>query len=587
LIQRQKLALFQRHNPAATEAWHVKSLFPQVAMTPSCERILRRFECFLATESLTGPGHLVLALLMEESLGSKCLNDLGISIGSIADGCIGEDPARTAMALIETDDVSPEVLAFSTGSKPDGSIQAPQWCNSLLERARAMARRSPGGGELSSELLLQAMVELDGPLKDLLRKPGVTLAAVMAELGPELSVDRTLQVDFELTFDEPTPAPRSTSRDSGESQRVLALIDANLNRAREGLRVLEDFARFVRRDLSATTAIKQLRHDLVSAELAFRSEYPAAFNHRDTTADAGTTVSTVTEMNRDTVDDVVTANARRVQEALRSLEEFGKTVDVHFAGVVKQLRYRSYTAEQLIAQPVIGDAISPVELRTLRLERLQQAQLYLLITESLCLRPWQDVVRAALKGGVDVIQLREKELDDEQLIQRGQWLAEICEQTNTLFILNDRVDLAAAAGAHGVHIGQTDTGPADARAKLLPHQLLGVSTHNAQQIASACQSGADYLGVGPVFQSRTKSFDTFAGLDLITEASSAADRPWFGIGGIDSLNLSMVIDTGAIRVAVCSAVAGQSDPTAAARELKRQLLSVDPEENTTIKMKPS
>lgn len=564
-------------------------------MTPSCRRILDRFESFLAEQSSAEPGHLVLAMLMEESLGSKCLNNLGISIATVADGCVGEAPAITAAALIDSEDTSPDVLAFH--AVPDSSLAIqPIWCSQILERASKMARGSLGGTEVSSEHLLQAMVDLDGPLKELLLHRGVTTTAVLEELNMDSAAAETLAVDFELDFDEPakppqaattnnTPSADSSKRVQEISDRVLALIDANLNRAREGLRVLEDFARFVQRDQTATIAIKHLRHDLVGAEQIFRDECSAILQ-RNTAADVGTEVSTTAEMRRENVNDVVTANARRVQEALRSLEEFGKTVSPSFAANIKQLRYRSYSAEQMLDASQPTDSVSSIELRTQRLEQLQQAQLYLLVTESLCRLPWKDTVVAALEGGVDVIQLREKELSDDELVSRGRWLAETCEQFNALFILNDRVDLAVAIRAHGVHVGQDDVDPSEARNQLMPHQLLGQSTHTAEQITQACRAEVDYLGVGPVFPSQTKAFDTFPGLDLVATASTLADRPWFPIGGIGCDNLDQVIDAGAIRIATCSAVIGQADPGAAARKLKRQLAAPDGT-NSTIKLSPS
>jgi len=579
----------------------VKLLFKKVAMTPSCTRILDRFESFLAHQSSAEPGHLVLALLLEESLGSKCLNNLGLSVATIADGCIGKAPAITATALIDSDYSSPDVLAFSAAADTGVVIQ-PVWCIQILDRARKMARDSFGAAEVSSEHLLQAMVDLDGPLKELLLNRGVTTAAVLAELNLDAAaVTQTLEVDFKLNFDESAKKITvATGEDSDEdsrpnvdsphsstqsSDRVLALIDANLNRAREGLRVLEDFARFVQRNVAATVAIKQLRHDLVSAELLFRNACPA-IDQRDTIADVGTNFSTAAEMKREHINDVVTANARRVQEALRSLEEFGKTVDASFAATIKQLRYRSYAAEQLIVNSSATTVISAMELRTQRLERLQQAQLYLLVTEDLCRLPWKDVVVAALEGGVDVIQLREKELDDDQLIARGRWLAETCEQFNALFIMNDRVDLAVAAGAHGVHLGQDDLDSVEARAGLLDHQLLGLSTHSAEQIRQACCDGVDYLGVGPVFPSQTKMFQVFPGLELVSTAATFADRPWFPIGGISCDNMDQVIEAGAVRIATCRAVIGEADPAAAARKLKQQLSAAD-KTKSTIRLSPS
>lgn len=559
--------------------------FPRIAMTPSCERIFSHLESFTAESELADAGHLVLALLMEESLGSKCLNDLGVSIGSVAEGCLGEAPARTATMLLETEDIATEVLPFSRPAATDTIASDAPWCQQIVERARHIAKytgHDSANRELTSEHLLRAMVDASGPIRDLLSHLGVTIESIDAELNIEAAADQTLAVDFELTIeDSEAPLPPSTitanavreneAKPLPPDQRIFALIDANLNRAREGLRVLEDYARFVQRDLAPTTALKELRHELVAAELAFRNSCPQAMQRRDVAADVGTQVTTAGEMQRENITDVITANARRVQEALRSLEEFGKTVDGCFAAAVKQLRYRSYGVEQLLTLNFNSSAARENILRQHRIERLAEAQLYVLVTESRCRSSWKDTVQAALVGGADVIQLREKKLEATELIHRGQWLAKACDEAGALFILNDRIDLAVACGAHGVHNGQEDGTVSEARQSLSPSQLLGVSTHDVKQLITACREGADYLGVGPVFESQTKDFSEFPGLDFVAEASEAADRPWFAIGGIGLSNIRQVIEAGATRVAVSSAIIAQKEPAMVAKELSKEL----------------
>lgn len=555
-----------------------------IAMTPSCERILARLESFQPGMDVSGAGHLVLALLMEESLGSKCLNNLGITLGSVADGCLGEATARTATHFIDCDDVSIAVLPFCSSSEKDTPADDLPWCRNILERAQGLARRanrglqSRTGVEISSEDLLLAMVDLEGPIRELLKEVGVTMKTVMVELESGSPVEDSLAVDFELVTDDSLPAADVMSTNIEPEftayvaeDRLLALIDANLNRSREGLRVLEDYARFILRDVAATSELKNLRHDLVAAELAFRSECPNAIRQRDTDADVGTGLTTQAEMQRENLTDITVANARRVQEALRSLEEFGKTLGGEFAASIKQLRYRSYAVEQTLI-PV--DAMEATEWQAVRRHRraqLQAARLYVLVTEKLCAAPWQEVVREALSGGADVIQLREKELDDQELIGRGRWLAEACEESGALFIMNDRIDIAVACGAHGVHLGQNDGSVAEARSQLRADQLLGVSTHDTHQLSAAMADAADYLGVGPVFESQTKSFSDFPGLDLVDAASSSVSVPWFPIGGIGRDNLKMVMEAGAVRVAVCGAVIGERRPASAAREIRAQL----------------
>lgn len=564
------------------------SRFAQIDMTPSCERILARLESFNVTSDSSEAGHLVLALLAEESLGGKCLTDLGMSIANIAKGSLGEGPAKTATELLSTNSGNLIADQFETTPPAVSIASAPDWCREILERAQAIARRenrSSPGAELSTEHLLMAIVDVAGKLQAVLREHGVTIETINAKLKSEDQPShdlQTLAVDFELEVDEAQPTastPAVTNSNDGfckddSALRVFALIDANLNRAREGLRVLEDYARFVQRDLAATAELKNLRHDLVAAELAFREAQPDTMIQRDTTADVGTQLSTAAEMQRADLGDVIIANSRRVQEALRSLEEFGKTVDGNFAAAIKQLRYRSYAVEQNVVTSANCNAK-----RSERLAVLQQARLYVLLTESLCADDWQVTAEKALAGGADVIQLREKELNNDEVIRRGRWLKTICEDAGALFILNDSIDLAIACGAHGVHLGQSDDSIEDARAQLSPDQLVGISTHDVTQVKDACQSGADYLGTGPVFPSQTKTFVDFPGLNFVSEANAEADCPCFAIGGIGQQNLAQVLAAGADRVAVCCAVIGQADPAIAAEQIRRQLpdpTSIDP-----------
>ncbi|MEZ6125025.1 MAG: thiamine phosphate synthase [Planctomycetaceae bacterium] len=203
-----------------------------------------------------------------------------------------------------------------------------------------------------------------------------------------------------------------------------------------------------------------------------------------------------------------------------------------------------------------------------RLERLTLSTVYVLISEAGCCLPWQAVVEEALRGGADVLQLREKHLPDNELLQRADWMADRCRDAGALLILNDRPDLAAACNADGVHLGQEDVSAEMARQQLQPDQLLGLSTHNLQQLQAACRTSVSYLGVGPVFPSSTKDFDSFAGLSFVREAAQFADRPWFAIGGISAVRLPELTEAGASRIAVSAEVIGSPDPAQAVRQLK-------------------
>ena len=187
--------------------------------------------------------------------------------------------------------------------------------------------------------------------------------------------------------------------------------------------------------------------------------------------------------------------------------------------------------------------------------------------------PWQKVAEASIAGGIDVLQLREKSLNDRELLRRARWLVAACREASVLCIINDRADIAAAAQADGVHVGQEELPVAAARASVGTDLLVGVSTHSEDQVRQAIADGADCIGVGPVFPSSTKSFDDFPGLQFVQAAATISTVPFFAIGGIGPNNLLEVLNAGASRVAVTSAIAKSDNPQRATAELQKTLRS--------------
>jgi thiamine-phosphate pyrophosphorylase len=334
---------------------------------------------------------------------------------------------------------------------------------------------------------------------------------------------------------------------------VIRIIDAALNRASEGLRVVEDYVRFVLDDPFLTGRAKSIRHDLAAAATAISTNDRHAA--RETQGDVGTAISTDAETSRTDASSVCAASLKRTEQSLRSLEEYGKLVDGEFAGQMESLRYGIYTLEKAI------------DVGRLSRERLDGINLCALLSGGNSAGQFQRLVESLVEAGVGMIQLREKHLDDRELIDRARILVERTRGSRTVAIVNDRADLAAAVGADGVHVGQDDLSVKDARAIVGTRALIGVSTHNIGQARAAVLDGANYLGAGPTFSSRTKSFDDFAGLEYLREVSSEIRLPTFAIGGISAENLPQVIAAGVSRVAVSSAVVGEKDPPGAAREL--------------------
>jgi thiamine-phosphate pyrophosphorylase len=205
-----------------------------------------------------------------------------------------------------------------------------------------------------------------------------------------------------------------------------------------------------------------------------------------------------------------------------------------------------------------------------RRERLQGARLYF-VTD---VRPGlEELLAATLAGGVDMVQLRDKRASDSELLAAAALFRSACDEHGALFWLNDRPDLAVACGADGVHVGQDDMPPAEARALAGPEVLIGLSTHSPVQLDLALASGeADQLSVGPVWETPTKEDRPAAGLEYVEYAAQhAGGRPWFAIGGIDLGNVREVIAAGASRVVVVRAIRDADDPRAAAAALKAAL----------------
>jgi thiamine-phosphate pyrophosphorylase len=204
-------------------------------------------------------------------------------------------------------------------------------------------------------------------------------------------------------------------------------------------------------------------------------------------------------------------------------------------------------------------------------ERLRRARLYLVIDADAA----EPVVPAALEGGVDIVQLREKSRPDDEVLAIGRRLRALCDEHGALLIVNDRPDLALECGADGVHIGQDDMLLDEARAIVGDELIVGISTHSPEQIESALGSTADYLGVGPVYSTPTKPGRPAVGLELVRYASAhASAKPWFAIGGIDNANRAEVAAAGAARIAVVRAIRDAADPRAAAAGLRREVAHV-------------
>lgn len=332
---------------------------------------------------------------------------------------------------------------------------------------------------------------------------------------------------------------------------VLRVVDANLNRSGEALRVVEDSLRFAICDASLTSACKNLRHELsgLASEIRNRARPESA---RDAAGDVGATTNLPGEYVRTDIRQIVDANFSRAREALRTLEEFCKTLDSTWGMQLEKLRYRVYELERAVTNLLDCK------------RRLETISLCVLVDACDNQASFCETINAIIDGGAQMIQLRDKSASCRTLLVRANILVELTRQSSVLSIINDRVDIAVAAGADGVHLGQDDLPVAAARKIGGANLVIGVSTHSVEQAQQAVWDGASYIGVGPTFESTTKSFGHFPGTELVRQVASAVSIPAMAIGGITIENVGQVIRAGLARVAVSGAVLRTNRPIAEA-----------------------
>ncbi len=319
---------------------------------------------------------------------------------------------------------------------------------------------------------------------------------------------------------------------------IARILDANLDRAREGLRIIEEWCRFGLNDAQFADRCKQMRQEVAKWHTL---DLKIA---RDTPNDQGTQLSHPQEESRSNIDHLLYANLGRLQEALRVIEEYGKLYQANMGMAFKQLRYQAYTLE--------SDLICHN-----RLAKLREISLYLVTSPSERLF---SIVESALQGGLELVQYRDKNTDDAIRFDNASKLCQLCHDYGALFLVNDRVDLAIAVNADGVHLGQQDLPIGVARQILGNQRIIGRSTTNPEEMAKALAEGADYIGVGPVYATPTKAGKKAAGLEYVEYAAKNCQIPWFCIGGSDLSNIEAVRQAGGKQVAVVRAIMEADDP---------------------------
>ncbi|MDR0870504.1 MAG: thiamine phosphate synthase [Planctomycetaceae bacterium] len=440
---------------------------------------------------------------------------------------------------------------------------------------------------LATKHLLLAAVLDEGYTGNFLRGHGLDAAELFQKAENNKKIDdEKLLIDNEISAACDDLANGNNCQLSTNNEQfppsLFRVIDAAANRCREGIRVIEDYVRFVLDDAALTRRCKEFRHTFqdVLATLPM-NEY---LEHRDTEHDAGTDIEGQNEYRRTTLTDVLTANFARIQESLRSIEEYSKIITPDTARQFEQLRYRSYTLHKVAAacRQTVGlnnsnDGAAELNEVAHRQQLLNAAKIYALLDCRNNEEHFKTAVDALINGGVDIIQLRDKTAAERAILARSKILKERIAvlEKDVLFIMNDRPDLAVLADADGVHIGQDELSVAAARKIIGTGKLVGVSTHNIGQARQAVLDGADYIGVGPVFASATKHFteQDIAGLDYLKEiAAENIAVPAFAVGGITPENVNDVAATGIRRVALSSALLNAENIQQTAGQVIAELL---------------
>jgi len=322
---------------------------------------------------------------------------------------------------------------------------------------------------------------------------------------------------------------------------------------------MEEFCRFALNSNSLTERVKQLRHELSSS--IGRLGAGRLIASRDTPGDVGVGMQVENQLGRGDLADCFTAACKRLTEALRVLAEVVAINNKPVAGALEKLRYEAYTLEKDVV--LFSDTSA----------RYKSVRLYIVITSSLPAEVIR-LARACAVGGADCIQLRAKTMPDDSLLALAVEFVKICRDERVLSIINDRADIAVAAEADGLHLGQNDLPVEQARRVQLAPLIIGKSTHSLDQLRAACDERPAYVGLGPVFPTGTKPDVPAVGLEYVTRATELLADTSVGhaaIGGITADNVERILEAGARTIAVCAEVTHAADPAAACRALKQKI----------------
>lgn len=347
---------------------------------------------------------------------------------------------------------------------------------------------------------------------------------------------------------------------------LYRIIDANFNRAREAFRVMEEYCRFGLNNEILSKKVKSCRHLLCEKLKAI--DPLLLLSNRDVPGDVGKDLSIQNQQQRTSLEDCFTAASKRAGEALRALAEVTMISDPDITMTMEKLRFEVYEIERMAL--LLSDSR----------HKFLSVRLYILIsvTTQTNISELIELTQICIENGADCIQLRAKGLNDAQLLNTAKELTALCKGTDTLSIINDRVDIAILSEADGVHLGQEDISVSCARKLARRPIIIGLSTHNLGELDNAIESQCDYVSLGPVFSSPTKPSLKVAGPDYLQKAISILDKTGLShvaIGGINIENINSVLQAGARAVAVGSAVTHAKNPVIICKTFKERLLAFE------------
>ena len=340
-----------------------------------------------------------------------------------------------------------------------------------------------------------------------------------------------------------------------EDLQISQIIDANLDRAREGLRVLEDWSRFGLGQEDIVIKLKNFRQILGKNHLDF---YKKARNRIN---DSSKGLAHIEQTKRKTPEKIISSNSARVQEALRVIEEFSRGHNQNLSKIASEIRYEIYTLEIELLN---------FNSRQKALEIIKKNHLYTITNQKENLL---EIIEEILIGGVKILQYRFKEGNDKKHLNEAILIKKLCKKYNALFIVNDRIDIALASNADGIHLGQDDFDIKTARQILGSSIIIGITANNKKDISDALIDGCDYIGIGPVFKSLTKQGKKPLGIDKVISLTKELKIPWFAIGGINKNNIKTLKKFGFKKVALVSEIMDSQDPKKEAIMILKKLKS--------------